>query len=164
MEPGLIELRDGRVLQLIRTQLGQIMKAYSSDGGLTWTQPEPLGVAAPESPSTIARIPTTGDLVLFYNPDVDLSLSHCGPRCPLTVAISGDEAMTWERTIDLETDCTFSYAYLSCTFHEGRALLTYGVGGVPIPDSRPGASKKLVSLPIPALYRDERHIGKGARP
>ena len=33
MEPGLVELRDGRVLQIIRTQLGRIYRSFSGDGG-----------------------------------------------------------------------------------------------------------------------------------
>jgi sialidase-1 len=152
MEPGVVELRDGRLLQIIRTQLGQVYKSYSSDGGLTWGEPEPLGVAAPEAPSTIERIPTTGHLVLFYNPTVDLNADHCGTRCPLSVAISRDEGMTWEHTADLETDCTHTYAYLSCTFIGDRALLTYYVSGFPLPGGVTGLSQTLVSLPVSALY------------
>lgn len=152
MEPGVVELRDGRVLQIIRTQLGQIWKAYSGDGGLTWTQPEPLGVAAPEAPSTIVRIPTTSDLLLFYNSAVDPTHHHCGGRCPLSVAISLDEGNTWQRTVDLETDPAHEYAYLSCTFHGGRALLTYYVSNMPLPGGPFGLSQKFVSLPISALY------------
>lgn len=154
MEPGLVELRDGRVLQIIRTQLGQVWKSYSSDGGLTWTEPAPLGVAAPEAPSTIARIPSTGDLVLFYNPSVDLTADHSGPRCPLAVAVSDDEGQTWRRTTDLETDCSHYYAYVSCTFHSGRVLLTYYVSNVPIGPDAAGLSQKFVSIPVAGLCGD----------
>lgn len=129
MEPGVIELRDGRVLQIIRTQLGVVAKAYSADGGLTWGEPRPLGVTAPEAPSTIAREPESRTLVLFHNPTADPEAGHQGPRCPLSVSVSVDEGETWRRTVDLETDAAFTYAYLSCTFHAGRALLTYYVCG-----------------------------------
>ncbi len=152
MEPGVVELRDGRVLQIIRTQVGEIWKAYSEDGGLTWTEPAPLGVEAPEAPATIARIPATDDLVLFYNPVVDMSHHHCGVRCPLSVAISRDEGMTWQHTVDLETDCAYTYAYVSCTFGEDRALLTYYVSGEELPGGGIGLAQKFVSLPIPSLY------------
>lgn len=157
MEPGLVELRDGRVLQIIRTQTGQIFKSYSSDEGLTWTLPEALGVASPEAPSTIARLPGTGDLVLFHNSTVDLAADHCGARCPLSVAVSQDEGLTWRHTVDLETDPSHYYAYLSCTFHDGRALLTYYVSNCPFPGGT-GLSQKFVSLPISALY------GEGVTP
>jgi sialidase-1 len=152
MEPGVVELRDGRVLQIIRTQIGQILKAYSSDGGLTWSPPEPLGVAAPEAPATVVRIPTTGDLALFYNPTVDLDADHSGRRCPLSVALSSDEGLTWRRTVDLETDPRYTYAYVSCTFHGERALLTYYVAGIQLPGGVQGLSLRFVSLPIKALY------------
>ena len=33
MEPEVIELRDGRVLMIVRTQLGYIAASYSKDGG-----------------------------------------------------------------------------------------------------------------------------------
>lgn len=146
MEPGVVELKDGRVLKIVRTQLGQIYRAYSEDGGLTWSEPEPMGVPSPEAPATIARVPHTGDLVLFYNPTVKPGADHLGPRCPLSVAISKDEGRTWRHTADLETDCRFSYAYLSCTFHDRRALLTYWVGG------KEGFSLKFCNLPVSRLY------------
>ncbi len=151
MEPGLVELRDGRVLQIIRTQLGQIWKAYSADGGLTWTVPEPMGVPAPEAPSTIARLPT-GDLVLFHSPSVDLAADHCGERCPQTVEISRDEGMTWHRTVDIEDDCRFSYGYISCTFHDEHALLTYYVGDLKAPPPDRRLSQRFTSIPVAALY------------
>lgn len=155
MEPGVVELRDGRVLQIIRTQMGEIWKSYSSDEGLTWDEPRSLGVVAPEAPSTIARIPTTGDLVLFHNPEAQVGTDHCGPRTPLSVSISHDEGETWQRTIDIETDRTKYYAYLSCTFWEGRALLTYYVSNMPY-EGGVGLSQKFVSLPVEALYGAEK--------
>jgi sialidase-1 len=145
MEPGVVELRDGRVLQIIRTMLCSIHKSYSADGGLTWTPAEPLGVEAPEAPSTITRIPTTGDLVLFYNP-LNAARNAHGQRCPLSVAVSSDEGTTWRHTFDLETDAAHTYAYLSCTFHDGGALLTYWVTGPS------GFDQRFTSLPTAALH------------
>ncbi len=36
-EPAVVERKDGRVMMLIRTDLGLIAKSYSGDGGLTWS-------------------------------------------------------------------------------------------------------------------------------
>ncbi len=127
MEPGVVELRDGRLLMIIRTSLRDIYRSYSSDRGVTWSDPEPMGVGAPVAPSTITRIPSTGDLLLIWNecfrddPDADEA------RTPLTAAISRDEGLSWEHHRDLETDPERWYAYTSVTFVDDRALLTYWV-------------------------------------
>ncbi len=57
MEPGLVELKDGRILQIIRTQVGKIYHSYSSDRGATWSPAEPWIIASPEAPATIVRLP-----------------------------------------------------------------------------------------------------------
>ena len=133
MEPGLIELRDGRVLQIIRTQTGLIWRSFSSDGGDTWTEAVPWNVEAPEAPSTLVAVPGTGEWLLVLNPNVVwsdpartvLGANHGGARTPLAARISRDEGATWSLPRNLESDPAITYAYTSVTFHEGRALLTY---------------------------------------
>lgn len=133
MEPGLIELNDGRVLQIIRTQTGKIWHAYSADGGDTWSEATPWAIESPEAPSTLARNPATGDWLLVWNPTVVwsnpektvLGTNHGGPRTPLAAMISHDEGRTWSRPKRLESDPKATYAYTSITFHDGRALLSY---------------------------------------
>lgn len=133
MEPGLIELKDGRVLQIIRTQTGKIWHAHSTDGGDTWSEATPWALEAPEAPSTLARNPANGDWLLVWNPTVVwsnpektvLGTNHGGPRTPLAAMISHDEGRTWSRPKHLESDPKATYAYTSITFHDGRALLSY---------------------------------------
>ena len=125
MEPGLVELRDGRILMIIRTQLGTIHRSYSDDGGETWSAPAPSGVAAPEAPATIARIPSTGDLLLVWNNSMNLPPPHGGRRTPLTTAISRDEGQTWGCMRDLETEPEHAYAYTSVTSLGDLAILSY---------------------------------------
>ncbi len=146
MEPGLVELRDGRILMIIRTQLGTIHCSYSSDGGETWSTPEPSGIAAPEAPATITRIPSTGDLLLVWNSNVDMSAGHCGRRTPLTTAISRNEGQTWEHLRDLESDPQHTYAYTSVTFVDDLAILSYYYA------NSFADSLRLTRLPIPWLY------------
>ena len=40
-EPGVVELRDGRVLMWMRTDAGVQYRCFSSDSGFTWTRAEP---------------------------------------------------------------------------------------------------------------------------
>ena len=150
-EPGVVELADGRLLMIIRNSLWTIHTSCSEDGGVTWTAPESMGIGAPVAPSTITRIPSTGDLLLIWNdcfrdgPDAE------AVRRPLTSAISRDGGETWEHRRDLETEAPYWYAYTSVTFVEDRALLTYWVQ-----DRRPTPnllSLKLRSLPVAWFYR-----------
>jgi sialidase-1 len=159
-EPGVVELKDGRVMLWNRTSTGQIYRAYSSDKGLTWSTPEPMGVAAPVSPASIKRIPSTGDLLLVWNNSPKY-------RFPLTTAISKNDGRTWRTPKNLEENPCCTYAYASITFDKDRCLFTYYVdagtrpGGDPpkpkIPSSIPGAwvanwSLKLKSVSVSWLY------------
>jgi sialidase-1 len=128
MEPGLIQLKDRRLLQILRTQFGMIWHAYSADRGDTWTEAKPWTVVAPESPSTLARLLDNGDLLLVYNPIAQMNMpgvSHSGRRTPLAAAISRDEGATWLKMKLLENDLTQTYAYCSVRIHDGRVLLVY---------------------------------------
>ncbi|HHE72273.1 MAG TPA: exo-alpha-sialidase, partial [Chloroflexi bacterium] len=60
-EPGVIPLRDGRLMLFSRTDAGCQYLAYSQDGGVSWTPPRPSAIRSPLSPASIKRIPTTGD-------------------------------------------------------------------------------------------------------
>ncbi len=132
MEPGLVELKDGRVMQIIRTQTGFIWRSFSSDGGETWTDAAPWDIESPESPATLAVTPG-GDWLLVWNPKVVwsnpektvLGANHGGARTPLATMVSDDEGRTWSSPRNLEGNPDSTFAYTSVTFHEGRALLTY---------------------------------------
>jgi len=127
MEPGVVELRDGRILMIIRTQLGQIYRSFSADQGATWTEAEPMGVRAPVAPSTITRIPSTGDLLLIWNDNWDPEHAGGGIRTPLVAALSSDEGASWPRRRVLEDAPDHGFAYTSVTFDGDRVLLTYWV-------------------------------------
>ena len=133
MEPGLIECKDGSVLQIIRTQTGRIWHSYSKDRGETWSEAAPWTIEAPESPSTLVRLPDTNEWLLVWNPNVEwkdpektvLGANHGGRRTPLVGAISSDEGKTWSKPREIETDPKVTYAYTSITPHGDRVLLSY---------------------------------------
>lgn len=122
------ELIDGRVLMVLRTQLGSVFKSYSEDGGETWSKAQTTGMKAPESCPDINRIVQTGDLMLTWNNSLydPKFRSHYGKRTPLTVAISKDEGQTWANIKDIEDDPYWGYTNPACTFtSSGKGVLTY---------------------------------------
>ncbi|MCC6507713.1 MAG: exo-alpha-sialidase [Pirellulaceae bacterium] len=151
MEPEVVELATGKLLMIVRTQLGTIATSMSEDGGDHWSAPGQLSVQAPESPATIRTIPSTGDLLLVWNNTFDKSKGHGGNRSPLTAAISRDAGVTWENIRNLETDADRAYAYTSVLFHKDRVLFSYYVG-----DVQTGKySSRFRSLPVRWLYEKQ---------
>ena len=151
MEPEVVELETGKLLMIIRTQLGIIATATSDDGGEHWSAPGQLSLQSPEAPATIRTIPSTGDLLLVWNNVFDKSKGHGGDRTPLTASISRDGGTTWENIRNLESDTDHTYAYTSLLFHKDRVLLSYYVG-----DRRTGRySSRFRSLPVRWLYEKQ---------
>ena len=151
MEPEVVELETGKLLMIIRTQLGIIATATSDDGGDHWSAPSQFSLQSPEAPATIRTIPSTGDLLLIWNNVFNKSKGHGGDRTPLTAAISRDGGTTWENIRNLENDPDHSYAYTSMLFHKDRLLLSYYVG-----DGRTSKwSSRFRSLPVSWLYEKQ---------
>lgn len=128
MEPHVEETRDGRVLMVMRTQLGSLFLSESTDEGITWSKPQTTGLRTPESCPELTRIPATGDLLMIWNnapyePDF---ASHYGKRSPLTAAVSRDEGRTWENIRDIEDDPHRAFSNPGCRFtSKGAAIVNY---------------------------------------
>jgi sialidase-1 len=128
MEPHVEELRDGRLLMVMRTQLGAVYGAHSRDAGLTWSKGEPLPVEAPESCPDLIRIPKTGDLLLVWNASRydPKHFSHFGKRTPLSAAVSKDDGKTWSAPRHIETDPNKAFSNPGSLFtREGTLVLNY---------------------------------------
>ncbi|MFO0821281.1 MAG: sialidase family protein [Pirellulales bacterium] len=147
MEPEVIELEDGRVLMIVRTQLGYIAAATSDDGGDSWGEPASWKVRSPESPATLRRVPTTGQLLLVWNDQFVAGAGHGGKRNPLAAALSSDEGKTWSPPVVLENATAQQYAYASLIFHQDRVLLSYYVAD----DQTGRISSRFRSLPLSSL-------------
>lgn len=127
MEPHVEQASDGRVLMVVRNQLGSIQMSESSDDGLTWTLPKSTGLKSPESCPELTRIPSTGDLLVVWNNNYDPQFfSHFGKRSPLTAAVSRDNGKTWQHVRDIETDPRRAFSNPGCRFlRDGTAILNY---------------------------------------
>ncbi len=143
-EPACIELADGRVRMLMRTELGSQYKSLSKDGGQTWTEPVLTPLAGTAAPVAITRIPTTGDLLAIWNHNPGAER-----RNPLTAAISKDEGETWTSFRNVEAaPADDAWAYPAVTWVGDRALITYF-------NYKGGHSLKLRRLPATWFYRRE---------
>jgi len=119
-EPGLIELKNGDIMMYVRTTANVQYFSFSKDRGLTWSPVEAGNLKSPCSPATIARIPSTGDLLVVWNDNgVDQK------RTPLNIAISRDEGKSWIKNKVLENDPKGSYCYTAIHFTGKDILVGY---------------------------------------
>jgi len=130
-EPGVVELKDGRIMMFIRASGGVQQLSYSKDKGETWSHIEASDIKSPVSPASIERIPSTGDLLLVWNNNDGSNPATKGKRTPLTVAISNDEGKTWRNIKNIESDPNGWYCYIAIHFTKKDVLLGYCAGVQP---------------------------------
>ncbi len=117
-EGTLAELKDGRLMMLMRTPRDRFWRAVSSDGGRTWQQVEPTGIPASTAPGFLLRL-ASGRLALVWNPlpagaemrplaelkpgekphSQGTELPAQNWRNSLQVALSEDEGQTWSEPV-----------------------------------------------------------------
>ncbi len=115
VEPTLIQLKDGTVWFLTRTNLGALWESRSHDDGLTWSPLRPTRIYASASPATLERL-SDGRLVLAWSPwkdtegnppllrggadTTDYSLAVASwHRRELHLATSDDAGKTWSKPL-----------------------------------------------------------------
>ena len=106
MEATVVELKDGRVMMLIRTVLGRFWKAYSNDGQF-WRVIHPSRLTAVSAPAQLARL-KSGRLVVVWN---DLPKEIPMQRGELSIAYSEDEGRTWSPPVIIASDPKMRIAY-----------------------------------------------------
>jgi hypothetical protein len=92
IEPIAMELKDGRVWLLLRTQLGRFFESFSRDGA-EWTKPTPTSILSSDSPPSLVRL-KDGRMVMLWNNCLRFSYAQ-GGRHILHAAISADDGRTW---------------------------------------------------------------------
>ena len=130
-EPGIVELKNGNVLMIIRSNIGVQGISYSEDKGQTWSPVARSNIKSPVSPASIERIPSTGDLLLVWNNNAGDDPAIKGKRTPLTVAISKDEGKSWEKIKNIEDDPDGWYCYIAIHFTDKDVLLGHCAGNRP---------------------------------
>lgn len=113
IEPTVAELGDGRLLMLIRTNLGRFWQAVSEDGGRYWRSLAPSPIEASSSPGQLLRL-RSGRLVLVWNrlnpedgkwplnaPSASAEVAASWYREELSIAYSDDDAHRWSAPLVL---------------------------------------------------------------
>src|SRR5262249_25886789 len=153
------ELHDGRLLMFGRTELGRQYVSHSADRGLSWSEPQPGPLAAAYSPTLLARIPMSHDLLAVWNQVSPQEILNGLPRHRLSCAVSADDGKTWKHFRNLESrDATthvepppikvyrmenYKYAegpvricYPSVAFLGDEAIICYDYGPIPYGDKK----------------------------
>jgi hypothetical protein len=148
-EPLVVELKDGRLLMLQRTDQGVQYRSFSSDGGGSWTAAQPSELRSPLSPASIERLPD-GDLLLVWNDHTDIPASLRGKRTPLKAAVSKDEGATWAPAKTLEDAPDGWYCYTAIEVVGDDVLLAYCAG-----DPKVGHLNRtqITRVPLSWLYK-----------
>lgn len=128
-EPGLIEMKDGRIMMYIRASGGFQQLSFSSDNGESWSHIEQSNIHSPLSPATIEKILDTNDWLLVWNNNDGSNSETKNKRTPLTIAISKDEGKSWEKIKNIEDNTDGWYCYISIHFVDNdKILLGYCAG------------------------------------
>lgn len=151
-EPGVVQLKDGSLLMFLRTNGGFQYFTWSRDGGETWSKAVPSTLRSPLSPASIARIPTTGDLLCVWNDNYDPQAPGvtAGARTPFNCAISRDEGKTWTLEKTLEDDPRGVYCYTAIEFVGDHVLLAHCAGVKPKTTGL--GVTQIMRLPVSWLY------------
>jgi len=128
VEGTIVELTDGRLWMLIRTNWAVFWEAFSNDEGRSWRVIRPSKIEASSSPGLLKRL-SSGRLVLFWNrlmptgwteyPQMGLGGTYSpqwsdvpasASREELSMAFSEDDGQTWtEPTVIAFRDDQISY-------------------------------------------------------
>ena len=146
-EATLVELKNGRLLKLIRTNWGRFWIAESADEGLTWQTLGPSDIPASASPGQLRRL-QSGRIVLVWNRefpeglntfplsggDRDWSATPASVfRGELSMAFSDDECKTWTQPVVIarkaEARAHLAYPYVF-EAAPGELWITTMQGGV----------------------------------
>jgi len=128
IEGTIIELRNGSLLQMFRTDKKQLYSATSSNGGFFWSTPQPYGVPNPNAKVHMLSIQAPGPEVwaLAYNHESNKLHRH-----KLYVAMTADAGRSWHKVAQLTGDSEdkaemHGYPYMvqdGCTLLVGYSIM-----------------------------------------
>lgn len=94
LESTMVQLKDGRLVMLMRAEYGgYLWRAESSDNGKTWTDAWQTDIPNPTSLAALLRLPD-GRIALIHNA-VGGVVGERAARDPLSIWLSDDEMESW---------------------------------------------------------------------
>ena len=148
-EPTLVELKDGTLWMLLRTNFDYFWSAFSYDQGLSWTELRNSNIDASSSPAFMTRL-TSGRLVMTWNrlkadgteeverKESRLAHQYQSPswfRNELSIAFSDDDGVSWTKPVVIARKsgqgARLSYPYIY-EYQKGRLWVTTGQGELKI--------------------------------
>jgi hypothetical protein len=123
LEPTCVQLRDGRIVMLMRAEWGGFLwRAESHDAGRTWTPAWETDIPNPSSAVHLVRLADTR-IALLHN--ATGRKGECSLRSPLSIWVSDDELETWSIREDVIAS---SGNYRPADWAEGLDWLAYPHG------------------------------------
>lgn len=118
IQPTLWQGEGGNIYALLRSNKGRIYRSHSIDYGKTWAECYPTDI--PNNNSGIDAVKIQDKLFLVCNP-VE---KNWGARSPLSIFVSEDDGISFEKLIDLETEIG-EFSYPSVVASEKKLYITY---------------------------------------
>lgn len=123
LEPNILELKDGRLVMLMRAEWGGFLwRSDSTDGGKTWCPAYETDIPNPSALICLTRLPD-GRIALVHNPTGGVR-GQRGPRSLLSFWISEDELQSFSVKLDLVAGGYLSYPSVSVA-DDGKILVAY---------------------------------------
>ncbi|MCD6200418.1 MAG: exo-alpha-sialidase [Bacteroidales bacterium] len=143
VEPTLIQLHNGKLWMLCRTQTGYLYHSFSDNEGETWSKGTQTFFHSSNSPASLLRLPD-GRIILAWCNAVDSDIKTFGRiytnREVLHLAISEDDGKTWRGFREIARmptrndqinikggDLGLAYPNMACA-KEGKIILVSGQG------------------------------------
>jgi predicted neuraminidase len=123
-EPTVVELKNGELFCLLRTNEGRLFQSISRDAGRTWSKPSPTAFASPCACAILKRLGSRRLLLVWNNVANDSNL----PRSPLTAAWSDDDGQTWHAKDLAKSDKTDLSNHCVLQLASGEILVAVASG------------------------------------
>ena len=94
-ESSVTEVSPGKLVVFMRTGLGRLFQAWSSDNGTTWSRAMPTALAASAAPAQLRTLPN-GHLLCVWNQESAEEIARGENRTRISSAISRDGGRVWE--------------------------------------------------------------------
>lgn len=112
IQPSILKLKDGRLQIICRSKDEQLISAFSSDKGETWSDPVSLYLPNNNSGTDAVTLRNGNHLLVYNHVRARQSAYIDKARTPLNVAVSPD-GITWKASLILEDSDIGEYSYPS---------------------------------------------------